>query len=66
VVTAAYVAKIFLSDLPPPHPTLSHRERVHPTRFLATDGIDRFARVAGYFLAQNVSTDTIELVDLGG
>jgi glutamate racemase len=32
-------------------------------RFLATDGRDRFARVAAYFLGQAIAPETVELID---
>lgn len=39
---------------------------VHPNaRFLATDGRERFARVAAYFLEKPISADSVELIDSG-
>lgn len=35
-------------------------------RFLATDGPERFARVAGHFLGRPVAADDVELVELHG
>lgn len=34
-------------------------------KFMATDGRERFARVAAYFLEQHISTDSVELIDIG-
>jgi hypothetical protein len=34
-------------------------------RFLATDGRERFARVAAYFLERPISAESVELIDPG-
>lgn len=34
-------------------------------RFMATDGRERFARVAAYFLEQHISPESVQLIDIG-
>jgi glutamate racemase len=36
-----------------------------PVKFLATDGPERFARVAAYFLERRIAAESIELIDVG-
>jgi hypothetical protein len=39
-------------------------ERRRELRFLATDGLERFAAVGGRFLGQAINPATIELIDI--
>ncbi len=55
VTTAQFVTTLL--------PALPHGQGVN-LRFLATDGTDRFARVAQYFLGHAVESSAIELVNL--
>jgi hypothetical protein len=43
----------------------SAASQVPNVRFMATDGRERFARVAAYFLERQISATSVELIDPG-
>jgi glutamate racemase len=68
IVDSADTTAVSLAALLKAHNLLRTRPVEPPTpavQFLATDGRERFARVAAHFLDRQIAADAVELVDIG-
>lgn len=67
IVDSAQTTAVALSSLLTSMGWLSKQEgqsRGVAVRFMATDGRERFARVAAYFLERSIPADSVELIDI--